>query len=141
MKRSAFTIAIKARAKQRARSTTRGGRTRHYTPTDTVVFESMVRSYYKGSGGQFMSGAIRAQVHVARAIPKRFTREQRRQIEQGTLMPTTKPDVDNYAKAVMDALRGVAYKDDAQIVDLHSTKSFADGSPFVHVVISEVGAQ
>lgn len=32
---------------------------------------------------------------------------------------TTKPDVDNVGKLVMDALNGVAYHDDKQVVDLH----------------------
>lgn len=37
---------------------------------------------------------------------------------------TLKPDGDNLAKAVLDALNGVCFVDDAQVVDLSVTKRF-----------------
>lgn len=37
----------------------------------------------------------------------------------GHIVPTVKPDVDNIEKAVYDALNEVAYKDDAQIVNVN----------------------
>jgi crossover junction endodeoxyribonuclease RusA len=39
----------------------------------------------------------------------------------------SKPDVDKLARSVLDALTGVAYDDDSQVIDLHVTKNF--GSP------------
>ena len=39
--------------------------------------------------------------------------------------PTGRPDVDNYAKAVMDALNGIAYNDDSQVACLTSRKQYA----------------
>lgn len=40
------------------------------------------------------------------------------------------PDTDNLAKFVMDSLNGTYYKDDAQIVDLHVQKMYAEpGQP------------
>lgn len=35
---------------------------------------------------------------------------------------TVKPDIDNIAKLVLDALTGLAYADDAQVVEVHVTK-------------------
>ena len=35
---------------------------------------------------------------------------------------TFKPDADNEAKLVMDALNGLVWADDAQVVDLHVVK-------------------
>ena len=40
--------------------------------------------------------------------------------------PTLKPDADNIAKAVCDALNGIAYKDDKQINCLTVDKVWAD---------------
>lgn len=37
------------------------------------------------------------------------------------------PDADNVTKAIADALNGVAYRDDAQVVDLRVTKQYAVG--------------
>lgn len=44
--------------------------------------------------------------------PKRIERER----------DTTKPDIDNVLKAVLDALNGVAYKDDSQVVEVRVVK-------------------
>jgi Holliday junction resolvase RusA-like endonuclease len=38
--------------------------------------------------------------------------------------PCVRPDLDNYIKAVKDALNGVLYKDDGQIVILHARKEY-----------------
>lgn len=38
--------------------------------------------------------------------------------------PGVKPDVDKMARAVLDALTGVLWVDDAQVVDLHATKVY-----------------
>lgn len=35
-------------------------------------------------------------------------------------------DADNHAKAILDALNGLLYEDDAQIVELHVSKQFSD---------------
>lgn len=50
---------------------------------------------------------------------------------------TKKPDVDNLAKAVKDALRGVVYRDDSQIVELHVTKRY-DLAPGVVIRVERV---
>ena len=43
-------------------------------------------------------------------------------------VPTTRPDGDKLARAVLDALTSAAvYVDDSQVVDLHASKRFADG--------------
>lgn len=40
-----------------------------------------------------------------------------------------KPDVDKLARAVLDALTGIAYYDDSQVVDIICQKYFADANP------------
>lgn len=44
----------------------------------------------------------------------------------GTIKPLRKPDVDNVAKLVLDALNGVAYVDDKQIVELNVIKKYGN---------------
>lgn len=55
---------------------------------------------------------------------------------QGKILPTKKPDCDNIAKIICDALNGVAYKDDKQIVQLLVSKVYSV-EPFVLVTISD----
>lgn len=42
------------------------------------------------------------------------------------LFPTVKPDIDKLTRAVLDALAGVAYHDDAQVCRLWVDKNYAD---------------
>ena len=43
----------------------------------------------------------------------------------GLIWPTTKPDVSNIVKGIEDALNGIWYKDDSQIVHEYSMKQYA----------------
>ena len=50
-----------------------------------------------------------------------------------------KPDCDNIAKAVLDALNGLAYKDDSQVTELTVRKLYAEeGSVGVRIKSREV---
>jgi Holliday junction resolvase RusA-like endonuclease len=49
---------------------------------------------------------------------------------------TKKPDIDNLAKTIMDALNGICYDDDSQIVRLIVDKVYSN-EPRVSVVIDE----
>lgn len=55
----------------------------------------------------------------------------------GVLRPAGKPDIDNVAKAVLDALNGVAYEDDKQVVILHCEKKYAETAQ-LQVTVTEV---
>lgn len=58
---------------------------------------------------------------------------------RGTL-PTVRPDIDKMARSVIDALTGVAYKDDSQIVTLTVRKEYGD-QPGVMVELTGGGGQ
>lgn len=51
---------------------------------------------------------------------------------------TKKPDTDKLARAILDALAGIAYADDAQVTDLHATKRLAElgETPGVRITIT-----
>lgn len=53
--------------------------------------------------------------------------------------PTTKPDVDKLARAAIDALSGVAFKDDNQVVAVQARKVYADGAAKVEIIIDSWG--
>ena len=55
----------------------------------------------------------------------------------GELMPAKKPDIDNIAKAVLDALNSVAYRDDTQIVDLQIRKQYSE-KPRLEICMEEL---
>lgn len=51
--------------------------------------------------------------------------------------PSVKPDIDKLTRAALDALSGIAYRDDAQVVSLHVGKRYCqeDEQPGVQVVL------
>ncbi len=52
-----------------------------------------------------------------------------------TIFKTSKPDVDNLAKLVMDACNEIIWMDDAQIAVLTTQKSYGDGVSGTHVKV------
>jgi Holliday junction resolvase RusA-like endonuclease len=52
--------------------------------------------------------------------------------------PVGRPDLDNLVKAVLDALRGIAWGDDTQVVSLRARKTWAEPSPGAVIVVREV---
>lgn len=48
---------------------------------------------------------------------------------------TKKPDVDKLVRAVKDALKGVLWHDDAQVIHLVATKAYATTQPHVRIVV------
>lgn len=53
------------------------------------------------------------------------------------MRPLKKPDIDNVCKIILDALNGIAYHDDKQVVDLGIRKFYND-TPGVIVFVSPV---
>jgi Holliday junction resolvase RusA-like endonuclease len=72
------------------------------------------------------TGPIEVQIEVTRALlaEHRKSKPKEQAALSGRLLPTTKPDNDNYEKAVFDAMSGIIYVDDAQIVRNVTTKQY-----------------
>lgn len=101
-----------------------------YTPQKTKCFEKSIqllaRQQYRKAP---IEGAISVTVLFNIPRPKSVTEKKRK-------YPCVKPDIDNYAKALLDALNGIAFKDDAQIIDLTLSKRY--GEPGIAVEVEEV---
>tara|TARA_R100000742_G_C4276226_1_gene97162 strand:- start:255 stop:713 length:459 start_codon:yes stop_codon:yes gene_type:complete len=64
--------------------------------------------------------------HIARPKSHYRTGKYKHLLKQGVLLHCPKrPDIDNYAKLVLDALNGVFYKDDGQVTTLVITKVYS----------------
>jgi Holliday junction resolvase RusA-like endonuclease len=117
---------------------TRKGRTVLYDPAKSRNFKQYVKLVASQHAPKaLITGPIILEVDVFRPIPKSFSKKKASQAEEKRLRPTTKPDTSNYVKLVEDALNGVIYKDDSQIVSL-IVKKFYSGTPRIRVLVDEI---
>lgn len=135
-----FTIPGEPQGKARARTfyNPRLGRSQSITPEKTVLYENLIKSCYEAGdikGRWFDKEPLRMEINALFGIPRSASRKQREEMIAGQRTPTKKPDADNIAKVVCDALNGIAYKDDTQIVSLHIKKSYTTDEPRVEVMI------
>lgn len=100
------------------------GRPRFYkghavTPEDTRAYEQAIQMLYKAKyHARKLYGAIEFDIKVYCIVPKNYSKKRRYEIAKNEERPQVKPDVDNIAKIVLDALNGIAYDDDKQVTDL-----------------------
>ena len=81
-----------------------------------------------------LNGAIRALILARYPVPKRDSRKTQDAKICGKIPCTIKPDCDNIAKIVLDALNGLAYDDDSQVTELEVHKLYGDiGDVFVRL--------
>lgn len=133
-----FTVPGVPVAKGRPRVTIRGGRPRAYTPEKTEKYENLVRLAFIEKYGETVpaSGPITIEIDAFFPIPKSFSKNKRQRALLGLIQKTTKPDLDNVQKAILDGLNGVAFADDSQIYEIHARKAFST-TPRADIVITE----
>lgn len=130
-----FTVYGEPIAQARPRATTINGHVRMYDPKKSSDFKDYVKLVASEKAPEILlEGALEMTVRIYRPIPKNFSKRKTTQAEAGVFRPTTKPDVDNYIKAVKDALKNVIWKDDSQVVSLTVGKWYSQ-KPRVEVQI------
>lgn len=97
-----------------------------FTPAKQRSFMAAVRTIGAAAmrGAPPLSGAIELSVKAAYPWPKSATPKKR--AVPGAHWKTSRPDADNCAKIIADALNGIAFQDDAQITSLHVWKVMDD---------------
>lgn len=132
-----LTMTIEPRPKERPRATVIGGHARIYTPKTTEDYEKKIRAAWtKANGSDPITGPVLVRIHVGMPIPKSTPKGNKALMLNRQLRPVTKPDIDNLAKSILDAINGIAYKDDNQIVDLLARKYYAE-VPFIRVMVED----
>jgi Holliday junction resolvase RusA-like endonuclease len=126
--------------KGRPRFSTQGGFVRAITPEKTANYETLVRLSYqqKYSSCIFEKNVpLLADITALFPIPKSASKKLQAKMLSGAVRPTKKPDCDNIIKAVLDALNGVAYYDDSQVVKICIRKRY-DTNPRTIIEIIEL---
>lgn len=117
--------------KGRPRFDSRNGRA--YTPAATKNAEAMVRAAWDAAGRPTLPADTPLNARIICYLKRpayHFKRDGTLSAAgQRSLVPTKKPDVDNAAKLVLDALERYAYPSDAAIVVLTVGKTWTASTP------------
>lgn len=124
-----FTIPGKPQRWQRAG----GNGSRSFTPADMAAAKEVVQVIARAAIRErdFVEAPkpVVLRCHFYMQPPQRIDYKKRP-------CPTKVPDIDNLAKLIMDALNGIAYKDDAQVVYQENYKTWAkDDNPRTEVFV------
>lgn len=133
-----FTIPGEPVGKGRPRfGRTKNGGVHTYTPDKTAKYEALVTRCYRATIGYTIKYApIGVEIEAYFPIPKSYPKKRVQDIAEERELPMKKPDCDNIVKIILDALNGVAYYDDKQVVDVRCRKHYAKPEESGRVVVT-----
>jgi Holliday junction resolvase RusA-like endonuclease len=134
-----FTVPGSPVAKGRARAYQKGNYISHVTPEKTVMYENLIKiiAIEAMNGAKPIEGAIQLRIQAHFPIAESWSKKKKEEAITGILKCTKKPDADNIAKVISDALNGVAYADDSAITVLVVTKGYSI-EPRVEVQLDKI---
>lgn len=133
-----FIVNAEPRGKMRPKFSTKGGFARGYQSKKDKEWENSIRKAFLNAGGEKIDGFCSINIKATFRIPKSYSKKKKEQIINHNEPFLKTPDVDNIMKSVLDALNGVAYDDDKQVVMAKCSKSYAlDENPHLEVLIYE----
>ena len=100
---------------------------RVYTPNKTKDYEFLVQQYFKIKypNYQVLEGRISIDIIAYLKIPNSTSKTKTQEMLENKISPTKKPDADNIAKSILDAMNGFVFKDDNQVSKISVEKRFA----------------
>lgn len=111
-------------AKGRPRYTRQG---HCYTPKKTLEAEQFVQLMAQTQiGGKQLSGSVAIELLAVCPVPASWAKKEQTAAKTGEIRPATKPDFDNLLKLYCDALNGLLWNDDKQIVDGRCIKCYGE---------------
>lgn len=115
----------------------RFSRGRTYTPKKTVDYEGLIADKAQSAMGSLdpLETPVAVYIYINHAVPASYSKK-RKETCLSRLERPKKPDLDNVAKGYLDAMNGIVYKDDVQVVSLHVTKRY-ETIASVHVCVRE----
>lgn len=121
-----FAVLGPPQGKARARVVNRHGKSNAFTPRRTEDYEATIagQAQQAMAGCLPLDGPILITLAAEYPIPTTWAKWKQDAAIGGDLLPTVKPDLDNVVKAVKDALSGVCWRDDTQVVSAQTSKRY-----------------
>jgi Holliday junction resolvase RusA-like endonuclease len=111
-----------------------------YTPALTRDYQRAVALAAKVAmkGRTPLLGPLRLIVTAFLAVPKSWPIKRRDAALAGTVRPTGVPDWDNLGKQAADAVKGILWIDDSQVVD-GTVRKYYDERPRLRIEVEPIG--
>ena len=129
-------------AQGRPRLSTINGRARAFDPPKSKEWKQRAKELFwiqmKRNNYSVIDKACIVSIKIYKTIPESYTKGKQLLCASNKIRPTTKPDLDNYIKCVMDAMGGVVWHDDNLVVGFFDCgKYYTIDNPRVEVIVEE----
>lgn len=110
-----------------------------YDPPKSKEYKRLVGIMARSAmrGRKPFTGPTDVQIYIYKEPPKSWSKTKKEHALHGQLLPTARPDVDNYAKGIMDGMKGICWQDDAQVITLRVGKRYGQQA-HAEVIVTEV---
>ena len=121
-----FTVPGAPVGKGRPKAARRGNFITMYTPEKTASYENLVKIKAQEAMKDTppFEGACLLQLAIYAPIPASWSIKKKAACVDGLIHPTSKPDIDNVLKGICDAMNGIVFNDDKQIIGCTITKQY-----------------
>lgn len=114
----------------------KAGKARAIVTSDNKSLKSWEHSVrdaaQRAVGEHYFTDAIRLEIEFWFPRPKSVSRKKRPHF-------TTKPDLSKLVRGAEDALNGVLFRDDSQVVSIQATKRYVEGPAGARLTVTEIG--
>ena len=108
-----------------------------YTPTKTRTYEDTIKvAARQAMTIEPLQTPVTVFVYISVPIPASYSKKRKQACLSGFEKPMKKPDIDNVSKCFLDAMNGIVYVDDVQVISLHMTKVYSTVG-MVEVMVKE----
>lgn len=97
-----------------------------YTPKKTRDYETLVYQSVLAKKPKQYRGGVEVELTVYKRPPTSWSKKKQKEAIVGKIIPTPKPDLDNYLKSVLDGCKQLLWRDDSYIVSTKATKQYAE---------------
>jgi Holliday junction resolvase RusA-like endonuclease len=131
-----FNIDIEPKAQPRPRFARIGKAVRAYHPAKVGAYKAEIRRQVIAQGGRLIpEGPIGLWITFFMPRPKSHMTTKGEIKKNAPAWHTSRPDLDNLEKAVMDSLTGIIWKDDSAVCDKHVLKVYVTEPGDVGILI------
>lgn len=120
-------VTITLQGAPRGKGRPRFGQGRAYTDAATKAYEAALAWAAKQEmgGREPFAGPVQVTIGAFMEIPMSWSRARHQEAITGQRRPMTKPDADNIVKAALDAMNGIVFIDDKQVVEVGVIKKYS----------------